>query len=297
MNGSFCNVSIIPNVETQFDSSDKVSLLEFLPENTVVWVEDWQFAKERIDIQEEDLELFLKLQQQGGRAVQHEEDDDTKVLKNVNPGDFIKASLLELELVNRHVVAFGRHAFNPGTPQQNASEIEFNTREQPSFNRQFDLLIKDLKGWESKGFELYLFADNPKQLERLHSIFEDLKADIHFTPVATAIHRGFIDEDAKVVCYTDHQVFQRYHKYKVKQAYNKNKALTLRTLRELQPGDYVTHIDHGVGTYSGLQKIDVNGRCRKPLGSYIKTMTFCMSTSTHYIKSASSPVRKAPYQK
>src|SRR5438045_7943211 len=70
-----------------------------------------------------------------------------------------------------------------------------------------------------------------------------------------AIHRGFIDEDLKVVCYTDHQVFQRYHKYKVKQAYNKNKALTLRTLRELQPGDYVTHIDHGVGVYSGLQKI------------------------------------------
>ncbi len=77
------------------------------------------------------------------------------------------------------------------------------------------------------------------------------------------IHRGFIDEDLKVVCYTDHQVFQRYHKYKVKQAYNKNKALTLRTLRELQPGDYVTHIDHGVGTYSGLQKIEVNGRLQE----------------------------------
>ena len=116
---------------------------------------------------------------------------------------------------------------------------------------------------EKKNFDLYLFADNPRQLERLQSIFEDLKAEIHFTPVPTSIHEGFFDEDLKVVCYTDHQIFQRYHKYKVKQAYNKNKALTLRTLRELQPGDYVTHIDHGVGVYSGLQKIEVNGKLQE----------------------------------
>jgi transcription-repair coupling factor (superfamily II helicase) len=110
---------------------------------------------------------------------------------------------------------------------------------------------------------VFLFAENPKQLERLHSIFTDLKAEIQFTPVPTAIHEGFIDEDLKVVCYTDHQIFQRYHKYKVKQAYNKNKALTLRALRELQPGDYVVHIDHGIGVFSGLQKIESNGRTQE----------------------------------
>jgi transcription-repair coupling factor (superfamily II helicase) len=97
----------------------------------------------------------------------------------------------------------------------------------------------------------------------LHSIFEDLNAAIPFTPVPVSIHEGFIDEDCRAVCYTDHQIFQRYHKYKVKQAYNKNKALTLRTLRELQPGDYVTHIDHGVGVYSGLQKIEANGKLQE----------------------------------
>src|SRR5213075_1235321 len=95
------------------------------------------------------------------------------------------------------------------------------------------------------------------------SIFEDLKAEVHFTPLPVAIHEGFIDEDLKVACYTDHQIFQRYHKYRVKQAYNKSKALTLRTLRELQPGDFVTHIDHGVGTFSGLQKIEINGRLKE----------------------------------
>jgi transcription-repair coupling factor (superfamily II helicase) len=257
------SVSIIPNVDTQFDSGDKVSLLEFLPENTVVWIEDWQFAKERIETQEEDLELFLHLQHEGGDKKQEEEDDDTKVMKDVKSEDFVKGSVIEHQFGSRHIVEFGRHLSPALAAGGTRIEVEFNTKEQPSFNRQFDLLIKDLKSWESKGFELYIFADNPKQLERLHSIFEDLKAEVHFTPIATAIHRGFIDEDAKVVCYTDHQVFQRYHKYKVKQAYNKNKALTLRTLRELQPGDYVTHIDHGVGTYSGLQKLEVNGRMQE----------------------------------
>ncbi len=258
-------VSIIPNVDTQFDSGEKVSLLEFLPENTVVWIQDWQFAKERILTQEEDLDFFLELQKESaGKKQSIEEDDDTKILKNVSPDDFVKAEVIEQQLASRHIVEFDRHSsFSLSLGEGRGEVIDFNTREQPSFNRQFDLLIKDLKQWESKGFELFIFAENPKQLERLHSIFEDLKAEITFTPLATDIHQGFIDEDLKVVCYTDHQVFQRYHKYKVKQAYNKNKALTLRTLRELQPGDYVTHIDHGVGTYSGLQKIEVNGRLQE----------------------------------
>ncbi|HEX8331254.1 MAG TPA: transcription-repair coupling factor, partial [Segetibacter sp.] len=250
-------VNIIPNVETQFESGDKVALLEFLPENTVVWVEDWQFAKERIITQEEDLELFLELQKNGSLTKADSNEDDEKVIKEVHAEDFVNAEVVEKLIRQRHIIEFGRGNYF------NGFELDFSTKEQPSFNRQFDLLIKDLKQWEAKGFELFLFAENPKQLERLHSIFEDLKAEIHFTPVPVAIHKGFIDEDLKVVCYTDHQVFQRYHKYKVKQAYNKNKAITLRTLRELQPGDYVTHIDHGVGTYSGLQKLEVNGRLQE----------------------------------
>jgi transcription-repair coupling factor (superfamily II helicase) len=261
-------VSIIPNIDTQFNSGEKVSLLEFLPPNTVVWVEDWQFAKERIITQEEDLQFFLELQKEGTNKKQDlDEEDETKILKDVRPEDFVKATIIEEQILLTHTVEFGVAApvLKNSSPTGGGWEGAFQTREQPSFNRQFDLLIKDLKQWESKGFELFIFAENPKQLERLHSIFEDLKAEINFTPLATAIHRGFIDEDLKVVCYTDHQVFQRYHKYKVKQAYNKNKALTLRTLRELQPGDYVTHIDHGVGTYSGLQKIEVNGRLQEAI--------------------------------
>ena len=258
-------VNIIPNVETQFETGDKVSLFEFLPENTVVWSEDWQFIKEKIQQQEEDLELFLSITAPVVAAKASPDDDnDLTEKKDVTPEDFVKASCLEEQVQHRHVLEFGKKSFfQQKVGGDEHTNLKFNTREQPAFNRQFDLLIKDLKEYEAKKYNIYIFADNPKQLERLHIIFTDLKAEIQVTPVPTSIHEGFIDDDNRSVCYTDHQIFQRYHKYKVKQAFSKNKALTLKTLRELQPGDYVTHIDHGVGVYSGLQKIEANGKMQE----------------------------------
>ena len=289
-------VSIIPNVETQFLTGDKVSLLEFLPENTIVWLKDWDVIKEKIEVQEEDLGLYLerikadeerlkaeseKLNAEGmtkkaAALLQNDDDEDeTQILKEVSLQDFSPAATIERQIQQRHIVEFGyKPYFAPSSPTPSPrvekglgmrgwGEVGFNTKSQPSFNRQFDLLIKNLKAHEASKYSLYIFAEQAKQLERLNTIFTDLKTDIQFIPVATSIHEGFIDEDLKVVCYTDHQIFQRYHKYRVKQAYNKNKALTLKTLRDLQPGDFVTHIDHGVGTYSGLQKIDVNGRIQE----------------------------------
>lgn len=256
-------VNIIPNVETQFETGEKVSLFEFLPDNTVVWSEDWQFIKEKIEQQEEDLDLFLDLVKSGGyhSATITEEDADLTEKKDISVDDFVKAKDIEVQIRRRHIIEFGKKAYF--SPNGKEETILFNTKEQPAFNRQFDLLIKNLKEYEAKHFNIYLFADNPKQLERLHSIFIDLKAEVQVIPVPVSIHEGFIDDDLKCVCYTDHQVFQRYHKYKVKQAFSKNKALTLKTLRELQPGDYVTHIDHGVGVYSGLQKIEANGKMQE----------------------------------
>ncbi|RYY61672.1 MAG: transcription-repair coupling factor [Chitinophagaceae bacterium] len=258
-------VNIIPNVDTHFRDEEKVSLLEYLPENTIVWIEDYELCRERLSENLDDLQSFLRLQAEGKsvstkKALQ-EEEDNKMVKLDVKDTDFISVETFEHDLFLKHVVGFGHSDTLPETPA--AFDITFQTRQQPAFNRQFDLLIRDLKSWEAKGFVLYLFAENPKQLERLQTIFDDLKAEIVFNPVVTSIHEGFIEEDLKIVCYTDHQVFQRYHKYHVKQAYNKNKALTLRTLRELQPGDYVTHIDHGVGVYSGLQKLEANGRLQE----------------------------------
>jgi transcription-repair coupling factor (superfamily II helicase) len=313
-------VNIIPNVDNRIDSGAKISLLEFIPENTVLWMQDWAFTRERLAIQEEELELFLRLMKEekerksgvesegrgvdgptgggsgGGRgegegrgsgigrmaaasrqvtrasASEEGGDDDDKMEKReISPEEFVTAGQIEEQVRRFHLVEFGPSAGSWTDGEGHAAGggpeapfvIEFHTRPQPSFNRQFDLLIRDLKSWESKQYTIYLFAENPRQLERLHTIFEDLNAAIPFTPVPLSIHEGFIDDDGKTVCYTDHQLFQRYHKYKVKQAYNKNKAITLRTLRELQPGDYVTHIDHGVGVYSGLQKIEANGRLQE----------------------------------
>lgn len=249
-------LSIIPNVDTQFESADRVSLFDFLPENTVVWIQDYELCKERLADCEEDLEAFLRMMNETG-PLTREADSDKIEKKKITADDFTGAGNLKEELTKKHLVEFGyqSHLAN--------FEIEFHTKAQPAFNRQFDLLIRDLKAWEAKKFQLYIFAENPKQLERLQSIFDDLKAEIVFNPINSSIHEGFIDEDQRIVCYTDHQVFQRYHKYKVKQAYNKNKALTLRTLRELQPGDFVTHIDHGVGIFSGLQKLEINGRLQE----------------------------------
>jgi transcription-repair coupling factor (superfamily II helicase) len=250
-------VSIIPNVDTQFSDEYKVSLFDFLPENTVIWVQDEDFLRERLLTLQEDLGLYLQLLRDN--PPREDEDQDDKLVRNgVKEDEFIRAEEAMEGLGKRHTVYFGHE-----TPSNISFELEFHTKAQPAFNRQFDLLIADLKGWEKKNFGINLFAENPRQLERLYSIFKDLNEEISFNPLATAIHEGFIDEDLSLVCYTDHQIFQRYHKYKVKQAYNKNKALTLRSLRELQPGDFVTHIDHGVGVYSGLQKLEVNGKLQE----------------------------------
>jgi transcription-repair coupling factor (superfamily II helicase) len=241
-------VNIIPNVTTQFEDTEKIPLIEFMNSNTILWMKDWNVIKQRGMDQWESLNDFLthtannKPIELGDAHVKHTQLDDFDTVENA-----------EASLLNSTIIEWGFQA-------NICKEVmQFNTQVQPSFNRQFQLLIANLQELEKKGYALFIFAEQAKQLERLHAIFTDLKTEIQFTPVVKNIHEGFIDHDHKIVCYTDHQIFQRYHKYKVKQAYSKSKAITLRTLRDMQPGDYVTHIDHGVGVYSGLQKIDVNG--------------------------------------
>ena len=247
------HVSIIPNVETQFSSDDKISFVDFLPENTVFWIKDWEIIEQSINQCNEDVQLFLQTVGSNKNDPSLMDEDETRVWKNVTLKDFESSESIKNQIQIKHIVEFGFK------PHFSSFEIEFNTKIQPAFNRQFELLIKDLKQHETTGYQIFLFAEQAKQLERLYSIFQDLKTEINFIPITSAIHEGFIDHDLKILCYTDHQIFQRYHKYKVKQAYNKNKAITLKTLQELQPGDYVSHIDHGVGTYSGLQKLEMNG--------------------------------------
>ena len=262
-------VSIMPNVDAlsvneNGDGKNKISLLEFLPENTIVWLSDWNFIKEKIEQEEENLAVFLEHVMPHTKGLTQEEDDETIVIaKNVSIDQFITAIDLENALAKKHQIGQKEIFANQKTHKGSIEKIVFSIAAQPAFNRNFNLLITDLKLHDSNDYSIYLFAEQAKQLERLFSIFKDLNAGIEFVPVTVSIHEGFIDHDLKIVCYTDHQIFQRYHKYRVKQAFSKNKAITMKTLRELQPGDYVTHIDHGVGIFSGLQKIDVNGRIQE----------------------------------
>ncbi len=273
-------VNIIPNVETHFEAEAKISLFEYLPTHTQVWLQDADYINDTITQQWEDLLLFL--QHDAQEATWHNNDEaeqhsiDISVTKLIGQiGKDAEAKVYRIDELNtldqqkltevfdtptslmQHMLAKNNIHFSKHKVQ---AHIKFNTKPQPAFNRNFPLLIANLKEHITAGYDVYLFAENVNQLERLHSIFNDLKAEIPFVNVPLTINEGFIDIEQKLVCYTDHQIFQRYHKYKIKQAYNKNKAITMRTLRELQPGDYVTHIDHGVGVYSGLQKIMVSGR-------------------------------------
>ena len=228
-------VNIIPNVTTQFEDTIKIPFMEFVAENTVVWLKDWTLIEQKGHDQIEALEAFLL-----HAPIVKVTDDLDAHKKNTDKDDFVPVDAVVEQVLKRPIIEWGFHA------NLTKQKIAFSTQVQPTFNRQFQYLIANLQEYEKKGYDLFLFAEQAKQLERLHAIFTDLKTEIQFTPIVKNIHEGFIDHDHKIVCYTDHQIFQRYHKYKVKQAYSKNKAITLRTLSDLHPGDYVTHIDHGV---------------------------------------------------
>lgn len=249
-------VSIIPNVETKFETKEKISLLDYLPPNTVIWAKDFDFVLGRLGKLETDLPEVIEL---NDVAIDHEE----AWLKHLTKEDFETTENWQSKLRNRHLIEWYNNTLQKHTGDELTASLQFATDEQPVFNRQFNLLIEDLQKRAAQKYEAYIFAENPRQTERLRSIFEDLNANISFVPIPKAISNGFIDHEKKILCYTDHQVFQRYHKYNVKQAYTKGKAITMRALRELQPGDFVTHIDHGVGVYSGLQKIEVNGNMQE----------------------------------
>lgn len=245
-------VAIMPNVETHFETEQKISLLDYLPDNTVFWFKDLELIRAKLTRLELNLEELL---QKGNKVtVEHEEQQ----IKPLTVNDFETSDAWFEKLLQRNVIEW-KAADTELLVADDMQVISFNTDAQPVFNRNFDLLIADLKTKKDQGYTSYIFAENARQLERLRTIFEDSRSQIEFVPIPVSISQGFIDHEKKIVAYTDHQIFQRYHKYKVKQAFSRSKAITMKALRELISGDYVTHIDHGVGMYSGLQKIEVNG--------------------------------------
>lgn len=243
-------VTIIPNINTRFSQEQKVSMLQILQPNTAVWVKDFQLLVDRLTQCFDKAEEFAK-----GIALLEEEE-----LKEIfRDRAFIRPFEIVEDVKDYRILGMAASA----QPIEFDEQVVFSTRPQPSFNKNFKLLIENLDENTAAGLQNYLFAENPKQIERFYSIFEDLEAKVDFHPIPKSINEGFIDMDLKVACYTDHQIFQRFHRYRLRRGFTRDQAINLRMLRELQPGDYVTHIDHGVGKYSGLQKIDINGHVQE----------------------------------
>jgi transcription-repair coupling factor (superfamily II helicase) len=246
------SISIVPNAQTYFGNEFKIPFTQILPANTVFWVKDMGLVMEVMD-------QALEKANQSYEANKDKVFDTKHPFQDGTPQDvFVTSHDTLQELKKFRIIEFGNKSF-----LKNTETISFHTRPQPSFNKNFELLITDLKANTEKGYENFIFSENAKQIERFYAIFEDLKAEVKFTPVYHAIHQGFIDDDLKMACYTDHQIFNRYHKYNLRQGFSKDSQLVLKTLKELKPGDFVTHIDHGVGVFSGLEKIEVGGQMQE----------------------------------
>ncbi|GAB2700246.1 transcription-repair coupling factor [Mucilaginibacter koreensis] len=244
------SITIVPNVQAKFLTENNISILEYIEGDTQVWIKDVQFM---LDVIQDGHKKATQL----WKALSADE-------KNQNPDwidpkfAFTDEKLIADQLHDFALIEFGKQFF-----YQDAQTISFDTRPQPSFNKDFQLLIHNIKNNEIDKIENLIFTDSPKQVERLYAIFDDLDKTVKFTPVNIAIREGFIDRELKVACYTDHQIFDRYYKYKLRKGYQRTQAITLKELRELKPGDYVTHIDHGIGKYAGLEKVEVNGKTQE----------------------------------
>ena len=180
-----------------------------------------------------------------------------------HPSDLFCSSVdFEAKLSDFSVVEFGSDVLFSVSPD---SLIHFNCSPQPSFNKQFNMLIQDLNQQHNEGYNTIICCANSQQAQRFHDIFEDQESVVHYNTIVLSLYQGFIDHDNKIVCYTDHQIFERYHKFQLKNGFSKKQAITLRDLNSLEVGDYVTHIDHGIGKFGGLKKIDLNGKLQEAI--------------------------------
>jgi transcription-repair coupling factor (superfamily II helicase) len=231
---------------------NRESFLKYIASKTVVFLKNEELFSSAID------NLFKKATE-AFNAIDSE-------IKRAKPSElFCTSELLKAQLSEFTTV----HLKNNKTPLPSGGAgggLSFSTKPQPSFNKQFNLLIENLNENSEKGYKNYIFCSSEQQAKRFHDIFEDAQQNVEqFETVVFPLFQGFIDEDLKIVCYTDHQIFERYHKFQLKNGYAKKQAITLKEITNLEVGDYVTHIDHGIGKFGGLQKIEVEGKMQEAI--------------------------------
>lgn len=246
-------ITIIPNLENKFIQENRESFLEYISDKTVLCIENTEFLTSQLD------KLF-------GKAIETF-DKLSKDVKHASPEHLF----LNQEGFLRKALDFSLIELSNKPLFKTTKTFEFHIQPQPSFNKQFDLLLNNLSDNHFHGYTNYLYCANEAQANRFHDIFESIDEENHedirkqYHTVVASLYQGFIDEENQVACYTDHQIFERYHKFSIKNGYSKKQTITLKELNSLSVGDYVTHIDHGIGKFGGLQKIQVEGKTQEAI--------------------------------
>ncbi|MBX7093137.1 MAG: transcription-repair coupling factor [Flavobacteriales bacterium] len=236
-------ISIVPNVQEKILRESRETFLDFIPSGSILWISDAEVVAKKMDKEfDRAQKAFDQLQSS---------------LLHLQPGELYCHG----EDMLRQLIKFSWISFRKQEFLQAHHHFEFKTSPQPVFSKNFDLLAKNLNENHKLGYKNIILAEQSRQVERLYTIFEDKQKEVELSSIKMPIRAGFVDHRNKLAVYTDHQIFERYHRFKLKEGFNKTReALTLKDLLSLQKGDFVTHIDHGIGQYSGLEKIEVNGK-------------------------------------
>ena len=235
------SIAIVPELSVS-GSGEFVSFFDFIPRNSILAMKDFFWVREHIDKIHEDAVSPLAL-----AADEEHKTELLNIAKNlIDGGEFMMQSL------NFRRIEFGNKP--TGTPQ---ATLTFDTQAQPIFHKNFELVSSCFREFIEKGYTLYICTDSEKQAKRLKDIFEERGDNIHFTYVNKTLHEGFTDHTLKGCFFTDHQIFDRFHKYNLRsdRARSGKVALTLKELSQFEPGDYVVHIDHGIGKFAGLVRL------------------------------------------
>lgn len=239
-------ITLLPNVQKQYQEGSHVSLLEFIPSDTVFFVKDLAFSEQIITkCFDTSVKIFFESQQNADIQINY-----VPELAFITGKEFLQ------QLQERHkIVECGN---KPYLPNEHVTHIESQVL--PAFMRNFDNFIKHIQQYEKANYKAFICAETEKQITRIQEIFEDKGVQVHFTPLNIGLSAGFIDHTHKIICYTDHQIFEKYYRYKEPKSFKKTEALTIQEFKELKPGDYVVHIDHGIAKFGGLETLELAGK-------------------------------------
>ena len=267
------HISIVPNFDGAGEQG-QVSFFDFLPNGSALAFQDYLWAYERIE----------QLAKEGlsSQAVQSANEVTECNLNLLDAADFI-----------RKTQAFRRIEFGTKASTTVQATLTFETSPQPLFHKNFELVEQSLTDLIQRGYQLYILTDSTKQAERLKTIFEERGSDIPFTAVGKTIHGGFTDATMRVACFTDHQIFDRFHKYNLRsdKARSGKMAISLKELSQFEPGDYVVHIDHGVGRFAGLVRMP-NGSSTQEVIKLVYSNDDVVFVSIHSLHKISKYKRK-----